>query len=272
MAQRKPRSRKAAAPRRGAARHRVGPLWWGAGLLALGWIALDANRPMMERHVPQLAMLRLPWDAAETPPARQPAAPRRVAAVPDPARAAARPAEPRQIEPRKAEPRQAAVPARTAVPDARPPRPVPASASASAPAQGQAPAPASASTPASPPPAASAAPAGAHLVTRAPVPLRRAPRAGAPVWMVLDPGRPLRVTRREGGFARVESGIFTGWVDASVLPAPATRETPRPSAQPAPRAAMPTLAAAAARPAAPVPVAGVPGAGVPGAGAPAAGR
>jgi hypothetical protein len=74
--------------------------------------------------------------------------------------------------------------------------------------------------------------------------------------MVLDAGRPLRVTRREGHFARVESGIFTGWVEAAVVP-----DAAAPSAAPVPARAttMPTLAAADARRGGPVPSASVPG-------------
>lgn len=245
MTKRKPRSRKSAAA--ASPRRRVGPLWWGAGLLALGWIAFDANRPVVERHLPALAALRLPWEAAPAPPARRVAASERTAAPrpasPRPAAARSKEAE-RPAEPRQAALRPPASPMKPGVPETRPAHPAPAPARpVAAPSQAAAP---------------TAAPSGAGLVTRAPVPLRRAPQAGAPVWMVLDAGRPLRVTRREGAFARVESGIFTGWVDAAVLPPAAA--PPAGASAPATRSTMPTLAAAGARRAGPTPAAGVPGA------------
>lgn len=251
MTQRKPRSRKGAKPRSAAAR-RVGPVWWGLGILAVGWIAFDANRAVVERHVPQVAALERMLTGGTTPaPARRDAAPKRPAVTPG-AVERARPAEPRAVEPRPTEPRQTALrppaanplPPRAAVPDARPVSAAPV------------PAPAARVPVAVPTKVERAAPAGeGRFVTRSPTPLRRAPSAGAPAWMVLEAGRPLRVTRREGGFARVESGIFTGWVEAAVVPEAA------PSAAPAPLRAttMPTLAAADARRGGPVPAAAVPG-------------
>ncbi|WP_279483175.1 SH3 domain-containing protein [Aureimonas sp. SK2] len=255
MPQRKPRSRKASAAssRARAGSGRVGPLWWGAGILALGWIAFDANRPLVERHVPQLADLRMPWQAPEPAPARREtprAAPVREAAE----RPAARPASPRPAaKPQQPEaPRTAAL--RAPVPPAvvkpavvKPVVPV------AAPRRGE-------EAPGRPAaPAAGVVRAlpttGSSFTTQGPTPLRRAPSAGSPVWMVLDAGRPLRVTRREGGFARVESGIFTGWVEAAVVPEAATAP---PAAVPARAGTMPTLAAAAARRAGPVPTASVP--------------
>lgn len=252
MTQRKPRSRKGAKPRSAAAR-RVGPVWWGLGILAVGWIAFDANRALVERHVPQVAALERMLTGAKPPaPARRDAAPKRAAET---AVGVERPraAEPRAADPRPGEPQLAALrppaanppPPRAAVPDARPAPAAPASA------------PAARSPVAVPARVERAAPAGeGRFVTRSPTPLRRAPSAGAPAWMVLDAGRPLRVTRREGSFARVESGIFTGWVEAAVVP-----EAAAPSAAPVPARAttMPTLAAADARRGGPVPSASVPG-------------
>ncbi|MBB3936265.1 SH3 domain-containing protein [Aureimonas phyllosphaerae] len=249
MTQRKPRSRKGAKPRAPAGR-RVGPVWWGLGILAVGWIAFDANRAVVERHVPQVAALERMLTEANAPAtAHRDAAPRRPAVTP------AAVDRPRSAEPRAPEARQAALrppaanppPPRAAVPDARP------ASAAAAPA----PAPAARTPVAVPAKVERAAPAGdGRFVTRSPTPLRRSPSAGAPAWMVLDAGRPLRVTRREGGFARVESGIFTGWVDAAVVP-----EAVTPSAAPAPvrSTTMPTLAAADARRGGPVPAASVPG-------------
>ncbi|KQQ89636.1 SH3 domain-containing protein [Aureimonas sp. Leaf324] len=251
MTQRKPRSRKGAKPSAAAAR-RVGPVWWGLGILAVGWIAFDANRAVVERHVPQVAALERMLTGAKPPaPARRDAAPKRAA---EPPVAVERP---RAAEPRAADPRQAALrppaanplPPRAAVPDARP--------ASAAPASAPAPTPAARSAVAVSARVERAAPAGeGRFVTRSPTPLRRAPSAGAPAWMVLDAGRPLRVTRREGHFARVESGIFTGWVEAAVVP-----DAAAPSAAPVPARAttMPTLAAADARRGGPVPSASVPG-------------
>lgn len=247
MTQRKPRSRKGAKPRSAAGR-RVGPVWWGLGILAVGWIAFDANRAVVERHVPQVAALERMLTGAKPPAtAHRNAVPKRPSETP------AAVERPRSAEPRAPEARQAALrpptanplPPRAAVPDARPASAVPA------------PAPAARTPVAVPTKVERAAPAGdGRFVTRSPTPLRRAPSAGAPAWMVLDAGRPLRVTRREGGFARVESGIFTGWVEATVVP-----EAAAPSVAPAPLRAttMPTLAAADARRGGPVPAASVPG-------------
>lgn len=241
MPQRKPRPRKgkSAAARSGSRRGGIGLLWWGAGALAIGWIAFDANRPAVERHWPQIAAIRLPWDEApKARPAARPAAPAHPsAAAADPVRRLIATSTPSKPAPeRAADTRQAALRApaptpKSALPEARPARPAPV---VPMPARVQ-----------------PAAPGAGGLVTRSALPLRRAPEAGAPAWMVLEPGRPLRVTARQGGFARVESGIFTGWVEADLV-SPAV-----PAARTATRSTMPVLAAGSGR-AGPVPTASVP--------------
>lgn len=115
---------------------------------------------------------------------------------------AARPTEPAPARAAKgeSEPRPAAVPRQAERPAPRPPAPVPA-----APAR-----PATASTPVT-----SASSGGFVTARRAPV--RTTPKSGAPVFVILEKGRPLRVTAREGDWRRVEAGIFSGWVEAADL-------------------------------------------------------
>ncbi|WP_182086522.1 SH3 domain-containing protein [Aureimonas sp. ME7] len=237
MTKRKPRRKTAAASRKGGL-GQVGWVWWTAGALAVGWIAFDANRAAIERHVPQLARLARPGGEAEIPrraaaPERQPtrAAPpvRQAPSTPAPARVPA--AVPKAPVPKATVPEERPVRTAAIAPAAPQPRPMAA---------------------ATPSPAreteAVRIVSGSALATRQPMPLRREPSAGAPVWMVLDAGRPLRVTRRQGDWALVQSGIFTGWVAASAVAAPRPVGT-----------VMPALAAARSGRGGPVPEAAIPG-------------
>ncbi|MFD2238315.1 SH3 domain-containing protein, partial [Aureimonas populi] len=100
----------------------------------------------------------------------------------------------------------------------------------------------------------SGAPAGASCgsltVTRASAPLRREPSAGAPVWVTLEAGRPLRVTGRQGAWRRVESGIFTGWIDAGLVETRTRPEAaPRRAAAAQPQRGQPVPPGAIPRPA-----------------------
>jgi cytoskeletal protein RodZ len=245
MTKRKPSRKAPPKPQR-----RIGWVWWAMGLVAIGGIALEPQRAALSRYAPSLASLL--GDPQSRP------APR--------AQASATPASARERAERTgsttpvlpvARPERSAV-SSTSRPASSPPQRV---ASLAAPSPRTAslapPPPVAAAVPtrresnvAARPSAAvgasvpaAATPAAGRGVTRERTSLYREPSAAAPVWVTLEAGRPFRITGRDGSWRRVEAGIFTGWIKAETVaaPAPPTRAAeaqPRTS-HPVPRGAIP---------------------------------
>ena len=185
MTKRKPRRK---APKK--AQRSIGWLWWTAGLLSIGWIAFDANRAAILTAVPQLTALTAEPQA-------------RVASSEEPPSPA--------VQARSAQIPTAEKPAVSVTP---PPTRIAAVTRDRAPAE---------VVPTQRPGARRQAAAG--TVTRRATPLLREPSRDAPVWVTLEAGRPVRITARDGEWRRVETGIFTGWINAEFLEAQARPES-----------------------------------------------
>lgn len=155
----------------------IGPGWWLAGLLGVGWIVHGSNPALMTGLYDRVSTLT-GLTEQKTPPTRTASAPR--STVAQPAAAAPRPT--------------------ASTPTPTPERKV-AVASIAKPA-----------TPATRPSVASR-----PVLKSGQLRLLSEPKDGSTVRATVEPGKVLRIVESKGEWRRVEAGIFTGWVRAASL-------------------------------------------------------